>query len=407
MIRDRTPSQSRSVFDWIHTLRVVPDKFTLYHQSLDSYLFLRFLRTIIFICVVGCFLTWPILIPINATGGGSSTELDKISIGNVSDKKKLYAHAVIAWVFFSFVMFTVARERLWLIGLRQAWNTSKANSQRLSSRTVLFLSAPKDALDEGNMSRYFGDDAVRIWPATKTEKVDSLVSERNSAVENLEVAEISFIQSIIKKTKTTQRRTQLRSYETLSDGVKKSVRPRHRPTAPGVGKNVDSIQWYRKQIKEKESKLKELRESQRLPQDHGAAAVFVEFKSLSAAQKAYQQVTSADILTLNPRFTGVVPNEVIWSNLTIPTARRISQQGMALGIVVTLILFWSIPVAFVGAWSNVSYLAEKFKWLSFLNKLPNYVLGLLTGLVPPLLTSLLSKYVPNIYRCKLNFTAYS
>lgn len=79
----------------------VPDKFVLYHGSLDSYLYLRFLRTGIFICLVGSLITWPILMPINATGGGTSSELDKIGIGNVKKHKYLYSHAVVAWVFFS------------------------------------------------------------------------------------------------------------------------------------------------------------------------------------------------------------------------------------------------------------------------------------------------------------------
>src|SRR4051812_24811870 len=33
--KDRTPCQNRSRWDWVHTMRVVPDKFMLYHQSLD------------------------------------------------------------------------------------------------------------------------------------------------------------------------------------------------------------------------------------------------------------------------------------------------------------------------------------------------------------------------------------
>src|SRR5690242_5024405 len=94
--KDHTPCQSRSYWDWVHTMRVVPDKFTLYHQSIDSYLFLRFLRTMIFICVVGCVLTWPILMPINAAGGGTGNELDRVSIGNVAETKYLYAHAIVA-----------------------------------------------------------------------------------------------------------------------------------------------------------------------------------------------------------------------------------------------------------------------------------------------------------------------
>jgi hypothetical protein len=206
-------------------MRVVPDKFMLYHQSLDSYLFLRFLRTLIFICIVGACITWPILMPINATGGGNAKELNRISIGNVKEKHRLYAHATVAWVFFGFVMFTVARERLWLIGLRQAWNLSKTNAMRLSSRTVLFLSAPIAALDESNKDRFFGKEAVRVWPATKADKLRSLVSSRNSLVEELESAELSLIQKANERGRKRQSKNNRReiTYESLSEVNKSTV----------------------------------------------------------------------------------------------------------------------------------------------------------------------------------------
>jgi hypothetical protein len=303
-------------------------------------------------------------------------------------------------------MFTVARERLWLIGLRQAWNISKSNATRLSSRTVLFLSAPKDALDNHHISKYFGEDAVRVWPATKADKLSSLVSERNSQVEQLESAEMSSILSANKKGITGQRKSSDRnanspSYDSLPNDVKRSLRPTHRlKKEKPVGKQVDSIDYYREKVRDTEAKLEKARQSYNADDTPGAAAVFVEFRTLAAAQKAYQQVASSDLLSLSPRFTSVLPGDVIWSNLTISPARRISQQSMATALVVALIVFWFIPVSIVGALSNVSYLAEHYEWLSFLNKLPDVVMALLTGLVPPLLTSLLSKYVPNIFRCK-------
>jgi hypothetical protein len=239
--KDRTPCQSRSYWDWIHTMKVVPDKFTLYHASLDSYLFLRFMRLLIFICIVGCLITWPILLPINSAGGGSLNDLDRLAIGNVSQKKYLYAHAVVAWVFFTFVMFTIARERLWLIGLRQAWNLAKPNAARLSSRTVLFLSAPTAALDEGNMNRFFGDDAVRLWPATKAEKLLSLVSSRDSKIEELEAAELTLIENATRRGRKSQQRSRRQiTYDGLSDGVKKSLRPTQRlKTSRPVGADYE------------------------------------------------------------------------------------------------------------------------------------------------------------------------
>ncbi|KAL5427845.1 hypothetical protein PMIN04_001054 [Paraphaeosphaeria minitans] len=398
--KNRTPSASRSYFSWYHTLRVVPDKFVLYHENLDSYLYLRFLRTLIFLCVVGCCITWPILLPINATGGGTSSQLDRISIGNVSDKKKLYAHAVVAYIYFGFVMFTVARERLWLIGLRQAWNLSKPMAKRLSSRTVLFLSAPTATLDQDNTQRFFGDDAVRVWPATKAEKLHSLVSSRDATIEELEAAELKLIQNVKRKLEKSGKKgnSVFSSYDDLPNHMKKSLRPTHTLKTLKTPK-ADSINYYCEQIKEKEEEIQKARYSNANAESHGgAAAVFVEFRTQAAAQRAYQQIASAEILALTPRYTSVLPGEIIWKNLTIAPAKRISQQGFATILVVATIVFWSIPISFVGAWSNVEYLAKTYEWLSWLDNLPETVTSILAGLVPAALLSALASFVPSIFR---------
>ncbi|KAI0112565.1 hypothetical protein GGR51DRAFT_507492 [Nemania sp. FL0031] len=411
--KDRTPSSGSTYLDWLHTMRKLPDKFLLYHESLDAYLYLRFLRTIIFICAVGCVLTWPVLFPVNATGGGSSTELDRITISNVAKKNYLYAHAIMAWVFLGFVMFTITRERLWLIGLRQAWTLSTSNAKRLSSRTVLFLSAPRDALEQDNMIRYFGDGAVRIWPVTKPETLQTLVSERDALVEKLESAEAVLIHKAnsrkARRSIDGDNRARI-SYYDIPDLVKMAIRLRSKPKvfpfSPFLNtylgfpysKKEDTIQSLRDQIKEKEELIEETRKGYEIGEPHGAAAVFVEFKTQVEAQRACQQVASSNPLALMPRYIGVKPNEVIWDNLTIPAVRRISQQGVANTIVTLTIIFWSIPSGLVGIISNISYLAENVEWLHFLKGLPDPVIGLLSGLLPPLLTSLLAKDVPLIFR---------
>lgn len=47
-------------------------------------------------------MTWPILFPVNATGGGGLKELDLLSFGNVSpdNKNRYYAHTFVAWIFY-------------------------------------------------------------------------------------------------------------------------------------------------------------------------------------------------------------------------------------------------------------------------------------------------------------------
>ncbi|KAH8890372.1 DUF221-domain-containing protein [Thozetella sp. PMI_491] len=401
--KHRTPAGGSGWFDWVRAMRSVPDKFLLYHQSLDTYLYLRFLRTIIFLCAAGVGLTWPTLMPVNAAGGGTSTQLDRLGIGNVKNTSHYYAHAVLAWVYFVFVMFTVARERLWLIGLRQAWTVTKSNASRLSSRTVLFLSAPQEALEEGNMKRIFGDGAIRIWAATKVSEAEALVSERDSFVERLEAAETLLIRRACAKVKREHKSggdqtSHATNYEGLSPTVKEAIRPTHRAKYSPTSEKRDTIRWLRQSIKEKEAEIDNARQLTDQEDVDAAAAVFVEFKTIADAEQAVQQVPSVQILALNPRYLGVSPKETIWKNLFIAPELRISQQGIATALVATLIVFWSIPSGFLGLVSNISYLAENVEWLAWLNNLPESVLGLLSGLVPPLVTSLLNKYVPNIFR---------
>lgn len=67
---------------------------------MDGYLFLRFLRILCVTFFVGCLITWPILLPIHATGGVGNTQLDALSFSNVKDKSRYYAHAIMACVYF-------------------------------------------------------------------------------------------------------------------------------------------------------------------------------------------------------------------------------------------------------------------------------------------------------------------
>jgi calcium permeable stress-gated cation channel len=303
------------------------------------------MRTLIFLCFVGCAITWPILLPINATGGGTSKQLDRLSIGNVTDPNKLYAHAIVAWLFFGFVMFTISRERLWLIGLRQAWNLSDKHSKKLSSRVVLFLGAPTSSLEQENMKRYFGEEAVRVWPATDAKKLKAMVSKRNEMVEKLESAQLTLIQNARSWNKKDGARGggSSSSYDGLPTDLKRALRPTHR-IKNGPAKKVDSINWYRDQIKEIDQEIAKTRDSNaniNTDQSHGGgAAVFVEFRSQAAAQQAFQQVTTSEILALQPRYRNVKPTEVIWDNLSLPPARRITQAGIASGLVIAIIVFW-------------------------------------------------------------------
>lgn len=100
MTSERSPALPSGWFNWYISFYKVPDTFVLNHSSLDGYLFLRFLQVLGVICLVGLVLLWPILIPLHVTGGAGNDALDSLTIGNVVSAKRLYAHVVLAWVYF-------------------------------------------------------------------------------------------------------------------------------------------------------------------------------------------------------------------------------------------------------------------------------------------------------------------
>lgn len=97
---ERTPDSPTGLWDWVVSMYRLPDEYVLQHHSMDAYLLIRFLKVVSMICFVGCCITFPILFPVNATGGAGNQQLDLLSISNVGDGKgRYFAHAFVAWIF--------------------------------------------------------------------------------------------------------------------------------------------------------------------------------------------------------------------------------------------------------------------------------------------------------------------
>jgi hypothetical protein len=106
-----------------------------------------------------------------------------------------------------------------------------------------------------------------------------------------------------------------------------------------------------------------------------------------------------DHSTVSPKYIGVNPNEVVWPSLSISWWQRVVRRIAALSFITALIVFWAIPVAFVGLISNITYL-EGYTWLMWLKKIPSVIMGVVSGLLPAVMLSILMSLVPVIMRCK-------
>lgn len=406
---ERTPNVSDSFLGWISEFYAIPDTWILNHHTLDGYLFLRFLKICVVMCLVGCAITWPVLFPINITGGGGKKQLDILTMANVTNNYfKFFAHAGCAIIFFSFVIYMITREAIFFINLRQAYLLSPFYASRISSRTVLFTSVPEDYMNESKLRAMLGDQVRRIWFAQDVKDLEEQVKDRDKAAMKLEGAETKLIQTANGNRIKSEKDGQAPGAEQggLERGenslAARYVDPKKRPThrlKPLIGKKVDTIDWCRTELKRLIPSVDKLQADHRAGNCKKLNSVFVEFTNMSEAQAAYQSLTHHKVLQMAPRFTGMNPGEVIWNNLRIRWYERVVRQIVTISAVVALIIFWSIPVAFIGAISNVDSLVGIIPAFKFLKTdVPPVILGVITGLLPVILLAVLMMLLPIFLR---------
>ncbi|PKS08842.1 hypothetical protein jhhlp_003451 [Lomentospora prolificans] len=417
---ERTPSLPDGVFNWMWSFWKIPDSHALKTQSLDGYLFLRFLRVCTLICFVGLCMTWPTLFPINATGGGNARQLDILSIsnintGDVANRNRLFGHVLVAWIFYGFVLYLIMRECIFYINLRQAFLLTPQYARRISSRTVLFTSVPQAYLNVDRIRLMFKDTAKHIWITGDTDKLDKLVEERTKIAMKLEGAEVKLLKLAnsnrikanggpSKLSKQQSPPQEVESADAIARWVPKNKRPTHRLGFLGlVGKKVDTIEWAREKLSTLTPEIEEAQARYLAGDAKPVPAVFVEFYTQSDAQYAVQSLTHHNVLQMSHRYIGVRPQEVIWKNLKTSWWQKIIRRYAVLAFLTAMIIFWAIPVAFVASIAQVDSLRAKWDWLSFLDHVPSVVMGFITGLLPSVLLSILMSLVPVIIRLCARF----
>lgn len=409
----------KGYFNWFRPFWRLPDTYALQHQGLDAYLFLRYLRVCCIISFGSLCITWPILFPINATGGGGQSQLDAISYSNVDIKKNknyLYAQNFVGWVVFSFVIYMIVRECIFYINLRQAFLLTPQYAKRISSRTVLFTAVPSDYLDAARLRAIFTDSVKNVWIAGDTTDLDAMVENRDKTAMKLEEAEISLLKTVNKeRIKALKKsgappaddRANVDKTESPHDAeagdiaarwIAPKQRPHHRLGKFGlVGKKVDTIDWGRSELQKLVPEVEAAQSKYKEGEYKKLSSVFIEFHHQSDAQAAYQVLTHHQALQMSPKFIGVQPNEVIWKNLNLPWWQKILRTYAVNAFITCLIVFWAIPVGIVGVISKVSTL-ENIPGLTWIKDIPKPILGVISGLLPSVALSILMSLVPVIMR---------
>ena len=168
------------------------------------------------------------------------------------------------------------------------------------------------------------------------------------------------------------------------------------PSIPFIGKKVDTIDYCREMVAKLNISIEhDQKHEERFPLMNSA---FVQFNSQIAAHMACQSLSHHLPKHMAPRVVEVSPEDVMWDNMSIRWWERYLRTGLTITIVAGLVIGWAIPVTFTGLLSQVKALTVVVRWLNWINRLPNWTIGLIQGVLPQVILAGLMALLPIILR---------
>lgn len=388
---ERPPEVPKGALSWVSFLISRPQSYLIHYAGLDGYLFLRYISIFAGISLIGCFLLFPILLPVNATNGNNLKGFELLAFSNVTNKNRFYAHVFLSWIFFGLVTFVIYKELVYYVSLRHSVQTTPLYDGLLSSRTLILTDIPEDYLSENEIRRVFPVYS-RLWYARDHTELSKLVQERTKLSGKYEGALNKVIGKGVKLHKKLIKKGE-KLPEEPQDYIKKE--PTHKlGKIPFVGEKVNTIDYSIDRIGELNTEIGDYQKNSNVAtQLH---SVFIEFPNQLEAQRAYQAVPYTDFRSR--RIIGVAPDDIIWENLKMSKSSKLVKRILANTFLTLMIIFWAIPVAVVGCISNINFLTEKIHFLKFINNCPDVLLGLITGILPTVALAVLMSLVPVIIK---------
>ncbi|THH28353.1 hypothetical protein EUX98_g5835 [Antrodiella citrinella] len=377
-------------------------------------------------------------------------------------QNRYWAHLILTWLFTIWIFWNIKTEMRHFIHVRQRWLIDPVNARSAQANTVLITGVPQRYLTEAALTKIFSHlpgGVRKVWLNRDLKDMPDLYDRRVAACNTLESAETSLLSTALKRhNKRLKKEAKVASKSRIdaprtsnNDGrpltapsvvdaeqgdaslsgklVPKNKRPSHRlplfswmPFAlPLIGKQVDSIDWAREEIETTSAELKARRKTLARDVMHSSKAVAVEsstdslkpdptqtypalnsafilFNRQIAAQMAAQVLTHHEPYRMARKYTNVAPEDIIWANLNMNPYEARVRTAISWGITIGLIIVWAFPVAFVGIVSNIHSLCSTYHWLAWICKLPNIVVGILSGLLPPVALALLMMVLPIVLR---------
>ncbi|KAN0026410.1 hypothetical protein ACTFIV_007394 [Dictyostelium citrinum] len=407
-------------------------------SGLDSYFYLRNVKTNFKILFTLMIIGWIMLFPTNSKGRYNENRkvqpdgtlpdevigLSTLSMGNIERGSNLL------WVHFLFVFIVTFVVMIFtFIDYKDYANKriQYKSSKRLLNYTILLRDIPVNLFSKQSLKEYFqqflinnnnnqnnnnsNENNNNDNNSPSSSSSSSILNDNNNPIIDISLQyPIPNIHPLI-----DEREYYVKRYDSVvAEYNKTRVRPTRKSGLFGLyGNKIDSIDYYNGKINaievdiqdtktKAEKDYQDLMNKEKLRQQQSSNSInissevvnslksagngFIIFKERNSQKELVQTIIEKRDNILMKRYYAPDPNDVYWPNIHIGGKQLYVRGLIVMVLTFLLIFFYTIPITFISGFSNLGTLAKikAFSWLvTLINKSPKLT-SFLTGFLPGL-----------------------
>lgn len=376
------PPLQDSFFGWLTPVISTTEEEIVRKIGLDAAMFLRYLKTSLFMLSILGLFSVVILMPVYGTGDNKNLPSDNeqfveglrvISLANVPDRDgRLWATVIAEFVVTAVVLFFMFRDYREYARLRREY--------RISENPVNYALAVLD-----------------IPPECRTE---AAIRDRFELVVPGQIAEVILVKQCGKAFKLEKNLNKAVANREKAEYIKavKGETPQTRPGCCGClmchKPKVDALEHWQS---EQDRLSKELLEEGSLARQTPGAIIVLSNKRAAALLAQANVATRASQWNID---RAAEPEAIHWPAFGVPGYQAEVRSLAVLIFMIVFTLFWTIPAFAIASLASLEDLSKisAFSWLDSLTDLSPAVVSLIEGVLPVVVLAVIISLIPVVFR---------
>lgn len=278
--------------------------------------------------------------------------------------------------------------------------------RKASGTTILVTDIPENLLSKEHLKRLYDiypGGVRRVWLQRDYSKLKQKIQEREEWALTLEAAETRLIEKASQSHKASPNapvtlhagQPLWKRYLSLQDREQYTLPLLDSswfPSIPYLGKRVDLIDHSRERLASLNEKI--ILGLRMLEGFKAQGSALIEFKETHGAHMACRSIHHPSPHLMTSKKVEETTSHIIWKNISMGWWERYIRTLSVGGAIVCLCIGCIVPVAFTGLLSQLNDLASISPRLEWLKHIPGWSQGVLQGVLPPCLLSVVTIVLP-------------